>query len=87
MVTTMMSLYVGIVAIALGYLLRKPFLKLITPKGIKDVPAFSDPRPIWGDVHRVASTMKEHGGITPLLDQVAKELGPIAQLRIGFFQK
>lgn len=66
------------------YLLRKPFLRLITPRGIPGIPTLPSPAPLTGDIPWLAKTGKTTEGMTRIMDVVAKELGPIAQIRISF---
>lgn len=69
--------------IPLLYILRRPFLRLITPQGIPGIPKLPNPSPVTGDIPWLAETGKRIPGMTRIMDEVAKELGPIAQVRIG----
>lgn len=71
--------------IPLAFLFRKPILCLLTPKGIPGVPAYSDAVPIWGDLPRLSKHMKQSGSFSEFFDDVARDLGPIAQIRLSFF--
>lgn len=73
--------------ISLAFLLRKPILRLLTPKGIPGIPAYSDAVPIWGDLPRLSKYTKESGSFSEVFDDAARDLGPIAQIRLSFFTK
>ena len=66
------------------YLLRKPFLRIITPRGIRGIPTLPNPAPLIGDLPWLAKAWKTTGGMTRIMDAAAKQLGPIAQIRISF---
>lgn len=68
----------------LAYILRKPLLRLITPRGIPDVPAFPNPSPLLGDLPAFTKVLKETGSFSAFFDKTARELGPIAQVRLSY---
>ena len=76
-------IYVSIVLFALVILLRRPLLRLLTPRGLPDIPAYPDPKPFWGDLHLLRGSTP----FTFIFDKVGKDLGPIAQFRLGFFNR
>jgi hypothetical protein len=69
------------------YILYKPILRLLTPQGIPGIPAYPDSKPFLGDIKRFAKGIKEYGGPGAVFDKTAKDLGPIAQIRISFLAK
>ena len=69
------------------FLLRRPLLRIITPRDLPGIPAYPDPSPMLGDIPRMRKMMKSSGGFGDLADACARELGAIAQLRVGFFSK
>jgi hypothetical protein len=68
----------------LAYILRKPLLRLVTPRGIPDVPAFPNPSPLLGDLPMITKVIKETGSFSAFFDKAARELGPIAQVRMSY---
>lgn len=70
----------------LVYLFWRPLVRLLTPKGIPDVPSYPDPKPFWGDIHRFKASIEKHGGFSRCFDDIAKDLGVMSQLRLGFFK-
>jgi hypothetical protein len=81
-----MFIYVLAAAVALIVALWRPILRVLTPKGIPGIPAYPDPKPIWGDIPRMKQAIETHGGFSPCFDDMAKDLGVISQLRLGFFK-
>jgi hypothetical protein len=73
--------------IPVAWILRKPILKYLTPRGIPGIPALRDPAPLWGDILRMGKRMTETGTFQVFFDEVLQELGPIAQIRVSFFFK
>lgn len=67
------------------YVLRKPLLRLITPQGIKGIPAYPGSKPIWGDIEMMGKTIEASNSFSAFFDRVSQDLGPIAQVRAGFF--
>ena len=61
---------------------QKWLLRLITPKGIPGIPGYSDCTPIFGDIPKLSASVKKHEGIATFMDQVGRDLGPVAQLRL-----
>ncbi|KAL7419102.1 hypothetical protein Q5752_005938 [Cryptotrichosporon argae] len=71
--------------LVLLYLARRPLLALITPRGVPGIPAYPDPLPVLGDVVRFGKLTKALGTAGAAFDAFADDLGPLYQLRIGFF--
>lgn len=74
-------LYVLVAGVSI-FILYRPFLTLITPKGIKGFPALPNPKPIAGDLFTITEGVQKTGGIFLFIDELAKELGPNFQLRM-----
>lgn len=68
---------------ALTYLFRRCILALITPGGIPGLPSYPDPIPIFGDLPRVVKSVKANHSFRIFFDGVGKDLGPIAQVKLG----
>jgi hypothetical protein len=68
------------------YLFRTNLLRLLIPRGIPGIPAYTDSKPFWGDIHRIKDSFEHHGGYSHCFDSVCKDLGPIGQIKLGFFQ-
>ena len=66
------------------YLLRQPIKRWLTPKGIPGIPAYPDPRPIFGDAWRLAKYVREDKSISKFFDGLPRDLGPVAQVRLLF---
>ena len=75
---TARSLVVGTVA----YASRGWFLQLVHPKGILGIPAYPNATPILGDVLKLSAWVKAHDGIAMFMDEVGRDLGIVAQLRL-----
>jgi hypothetical protein len=80
------TLAVAAIVPVLLFLSFKPILRLLTPQGIPGIPAYSDSSPILGDLGRVGREVEKRNGFAPFIDQVAQDLGPIAQLRMSFLR-
>jgi hypothetical protein len=85
--TVTVAIVVGIInTTVILFLLYKPILQSLTPQGVPGIPAYPNPTPILGDLGRVVQAVKKFNCFGPLVDQLAQDLGPIAQLRISFLQ-
>lgn len=67
------------------YFFWTPFLRLITPQGVAGIPCLPSPSPLIGDLPWIAAKLKENPSVR-LMDELAKELGPICQIRITFLR-
>jgi hypothetical protein len=65
------SLYL-LLAIPVLYVLRKPFLRLLTPQGIKGIPAYPDSKPFWGDLGMMGKAIEASNSFSKFFDQVAQ---------------
>lgn len=69
------------------YLLRRRLLELITPRGFPGIPAYPYSTPFLGDIPRIAASLKKYNKNSAFFDQVGKDLGRIAQVRIAGLKK
>jgi hypothetical protein len=69
------------------FLLYKPLLRLLTPHGISGIPAYPDPAPLLGDLRRLTRVMEKENSFGAFIAQVARDLGPLAQVRFSFFRR
>jgi hypothetical protein len=60
---------------------------LLTPRGIKGIPGLSSSVPLWGDIPLMGKMIGDHDSFSYFFDWISGELGPIGQVRAGFFQK
>ena len=67
-------------------LFRRSIYALLTPRGYAGIPAYNDSKPIWGDLHRLKEAAQTGKGVSTAFDNALQDLGPISQLRIGFFK-
>ena len=81
-----MLLYLALAVPVALFIFRHAILRLLTPRGISDIPAYPDPKPFWGDLLRFQASMKANGGFSNCFDDMAKDLGVISQIRLGFFK-
>ncbi|ORY21756.1 cytochrome P450 [Naematelia encephala] len=79
----MVAVYLAFAVVILWFG-RRWILSLLTPRSIPGIPAYPDPVPVLGDIPRLAASMKATNGFIGFMDKVAKDLGPIAQVRISF---
>lgn len=79
-----MSLIGLIALLPLLYLGGRYLLILITPFGLPGIPCYPDPVPVLGDLPRLIRSIKANHGFRVFFDGVARDLGPIAQVRVGF---
>lgn len=80
--TTALVLLIGTAV----YASRSWLLSLITPKGIPGVPAFPYSTPILGDIPKLAAKMKEYEKFSSFFDEVGRQLGPVAQVRLTAYK-
>ena len=78
--------YLPIAVAVICYVLRGPLLRLITPKGLRGMPAYPDPQPILGDVWRLKECIEKYNSFSRYFDQQVRDLGPISQIRMPFNQ-
>lgn len=81
-----MIVYLALTLPVILFLYRHALLRLLTPRGIPGVPAYPNPKPLWGDLQFFQASMQEHGGFSKCFDDMATDLGVISQLRLGFFK-
>lgn len=86
--STTWLIVVGPVALlSLWLVLRRPIRRALTPRGIRGVPALPHPVPLWGDLPAMGKMIGDHDSFSYFFDWCAKELGPICQVRVGWFMK
>lgn len=68
------------------YTSRAWLLSLITPKGIPGIPTYPDAAPLMGDLPRLIASMEKHNKFSMFFDQVGKDLGPVAQVRLSYLK-
>jgi hypothetical protein len=68
------------------YTFRGWIISLLTPKGVRGIPAYPDSLPVMGDLPRLGAVIKEHNSFSVFFDQIGKDLGPIAQVRLSFLK-
>lgn len=71
----------------LTYLLLPALRRLLTPGGIPGIPALPRPVPLWGDIPLMGKIIGDNDSFSYLFDWCAKEMGPISQVRAGWFLK
>lgn len=76
-------LLLALAAAVLAYASRRWILQALVPRGIPGIPAYSDSRPIVGDLPKIIKAIKEHDSFRMFFDAVGQDLGPIAQVRLG----
>ncbi|KAK8847634.1 hypothetical protein IAR55_005493 [Kwoniella newhampshirensis] len=59
------------------------FLGYIRARPIPGIPYWPDGHILWGDIPRLDKAMKEHDSVMWGIDETARALGPISQLRLG----
>jgi hypothetical protein len=72
---------------AILYFLRSPLRKILIPRGLKGIPALSTGVPIWGDIPFMGRMIGDHDSFSYFFDWISRELGPIGQVRVGWFMK
>ena len=65
---------------------RRFLLGLLTPRGYSGIPSYPDSKPLWGDVHRIKNAVQSGRSAVAAFDRALKDLGPIAQMRLGFIK-
>lgn len=78
----LLSIILG-AALTLAYLYRHRLLQYLVPEGIPGIPAYTDSVPILGDLPKVIRSIKANHSFRVFFDGVGKDLGPIAQVRLG----
>jgi cytochrome P450 len=81
-----MFLYLALVLPLILFLYRDALLRFLTPRGIPGVPSYPDPKPLSGDLHYFRESMRTQGGFSKCFDNMARDLGPLSQIRLGFFK-
>jgi hypothetical protein len=81
------SAYLLLSLLPLYYFLFPSIRRLLIPRGIKGIPALSGSVPLWGDIPVMGKMIGDHDSFSYFFDWVGKELGPIAQVRAGWFLK
>jgi len=85
-----MSIPLYIYALSLAIVLlvfRGRIRKSLIPRGIPGIPTLSSGVPIWGDIPLMGKVISDQDSFSYWFDWVARELGPICQVRAGFFLK
>ncbi len=68
------------------YLFRQQILNFFIPRSIPGIPAYPDPQPFLGDISRIAKSIKATKSFSNFFDKCAKDLGPLCQVRLSFFE-
>jgi hypothetical protein len=76
-------LYYAIIPIALVVVYRVA-IKLLTPQGIPGIPYYDNPALITGDIPRLVESLKRTGLNNCFWEDCARDLGPIAGIRLMF---
>jgi len=71
----------------LFYLLWPYIRPLLIPKGLKGVPTLKSGVPIWGDFPIMGRMIGDQDSFTWFFDWIGSQLGPIGQVRAGWFFK
>jgi hypothetical protein len=69
------------------YIFRARLRNAIIPRGLNGIPTLKTGVPIWGDIPMMGKMIGDHDSFSYFFDWMAKELGPIGQVRVGWFMK